>query len=196
MSPTTTISSSGFAPPKSSAARSDSMTSRRRSPSDVIARTSDGWSSSRTNSDMQSASLRRTIRLTPVLPLESRDQSPRNSPSARTSTRVTFILAASSAFAMSSAAPSGSAAARTTRPCSVSRTVSHDTVSGSSGNGETAASFLDAISTASSPSDTRTILTTSRDKGKASTASPGTTSAPSGRNSPPSKATICILSAI
>ena len=195
-SPATTISARGLAPPKSSASRSESITSRRRSPSDVIARTADGWSSSRTKRERQSTLFRRTRRLTPTRPSESCDQSPRNSPSERMSTRVTLILAASRASAMSSAAPSGSAAARTTRPFSVSRTVSQDTVSGSSGNGEMAERIPDAVSTASASSGTLTILTTRRDKGKASTASPGTISGPSGRNSPPSKATTCILSAI
>ena len=161
-----------------------------------MARTADGTSSSRTKSDMQSAPLRRTRRLTPALPPESCGHSPRSSPSARTSTFVTLILAASSASAMSSAAPSGSAAARTVRPSSVSRTVSHDTVSGSSGNGDTAARDSDAVLTGSSSAATLTIFTTRRDKGKARTASPGTISGPSGRNSPPSKATTCILSAI
>ena len=52
--------------------------------------------------------------------------------------RVALYLPASSAAPMSSAALSGSAAAITVRPASVSPTVSHVTVSGSSGYGDIA----------------------------------------------------------
>ena len=206
-SPETTISESGFPPEKSSASRSESITSRRRSPSDVMARTADGTSSSRTKSDMQSAPFRRTSFLAPcslgdaascrvtekpspsLTRLEAASpscpHSARSSPSASASTRVTFSFAASSASAMSSAALSGSAAASTTRPFSVSLTVSQDTVSGSSGKGDSAARTGVATATGSSPSATRTILTTRRDKGSASTASPGSIPPDSARNSPP-----------
>ena len=86
---------------------------------------------------------------------------------------------------MSSDALSGSAAASTTRPFSVSLTVSQDTVSGSSGKGDSAARTGVATATGSSPSATRTILTTRRDKGSASTASPGSIPPDNTRNSPP-----------
>ena len=63
-------------------------------------------------------------------------------------------------------------------------------------NGDTAARTSEADFSTSPSAETLTILTTRRDKGSARTASPGAISGPSGRNSPPSKATICILSAI
>ena len=102
------------------------------------------------------------------------------------------------ASAMSSVALSGSAAASTTRPCASSRTGSQLTVSGSSGYGESACKTGVATATGS-PRDsagTRTILTSRRPSGNASTASPRRSPAPNTLNWPPSKAAIWTLSAI